>query len=454
MTSGNGGMVTDDAITDTVHAWHFREMVESMRDVAWIIDAHTLRFLYVSPSVEALRGYTPAEVMAAPLDAALTPEAAAFVRQLNDERLSALENGTASHDEFITQEIEQPCKDGSTVWTEVITRYIRDDATGRVEVFGVTRNITARRAALAALAESERHYRLLANNTSEIVTWVGSDGTYKWVSPSITEALGWAPEDWVGLAAIDNAHPDDRERFHQQRQEMTAGRIALDHGAWVDRFRAMDKAGRYHWVETRTRAYVDDDGQRDGAVVSFHVIDSLIESELELHRRANYDDLTGALKRDGAIERLDGIGREQRSAGSLSAVLFIDVDGLKKINDTRGHLAGDALLSALGARFTGAVRTGDSVARVGGDEFLIILEGLHRVEEAVLVAEKVRDRATAPVSFEDIELSTSASIGVTIINSAESADEIIARADAAMYASKRAGGNMIVVVPAPEVPSK
>jgi diguanylate cyclase (GGDEF)-like protein/PAS domain S-box-containing protein len=422
-----------------------------MRDVVWILDPATMRFLYVSPSVEALRGYTPTEVMAEPMDAALTAEAAREIRRLATERMKALEDGTAFPDAYYREEVEQPCKDGSSVWTEVITRYVRDLTTGRVEIYGVTRDITERRASSLALAESERHFRLLANNMSDVVTWVGADGTYKWVSPSLTEALGWQPEDWVGRSAFDETHPEDTDRFREQRARMAEGRLPLENGTWVDRFRARDKSEQYHWIETRTRAYVNDKGERDGAVVTFHLIDSVIAAEDELMRRARYDDLTGAFKREAALERLDGISQGHRSPGARSAVLFIDVDGLKAVNDSLGHLAGDALLSTLGTRFIAAVRTADSVARIGGDEFLIILDGLHSVDEAVAIAEKMLARAVSPVPFHRNEISVSVSIGVTMICEGEAVDAVIARADAAMYASKRAGGNTIVAAPAPDV---
>jgi len=127
---------------------HYRFITESISDVIWTLDVETLRFTYVSPSVERLRGYTPEEVMAEPMDAALLPEDAAYIRQLMQERLSLfLVDEEAGSQRSSVQETKQPRKDGSLVWTEVLTRFVRNPHTGRVEVHGVTRDISERKRA-------------------------------------------------------------------------------------------------------------------------------------------------------------------------------------------------------------------------------------------------------------------------------------------------------------------
>jgi diguanylate cyclase (GGDEF)-like protein/PAS domain S-box-containing protein len=123
----------------------YRLLTESMKDVVWTLDADTRRFLYVSPSVERLRGYTPQEVMAAPLDAALTPASAETIKQLIRQRAAQFRASGGASDQFYTTELEQPCRDGTTVWVEQIASYRLNPANGHVEVRAVTRDITERK---------------------------------------------------------------------------------------------------------------------------------------------------------------------------------------------------------------------------------------------------------------------------------------------------------------------
>ena len=122
----------------------YRLLAESMKDVVWTLDTETLRFLYVSPSVERLRGFSVEEILAAPVDAAMTPEVAAAMQSLIRERAAALLSGETPSEHFYTNQVEQPCKDGGSVWTEVITRYRVDEKSGHVVVLGVTRDISER----------------------------------------------------------------------------------------------------------------------------------------------------------------------------------------------------------------------------------------------------------------------------------------------------------------------
>jgi len=139
----------------------YRTLTESMSDVVWTLDPETLRFTYVSPSVTRLRGFSPEEIMAEPMDAALTPEGAQRIRSVMAERVADRRAGRIGNDTFFTSEVEQPCKDGSVVTTDAVTNFYLDERTGHVEVRGVTRDITARKAAEAELAEYRRHLEAL-----------------------------------------------------------------------------------------------------------------------------------------------------------------------------------------------------------------------------------------------------------------------------------------------------
>jgi PAS domain S-box-containing protein len=137
--------VAEEAVRDSEA--HYRLLAENIKDVVWIMDAETMYFRYVSPSVERLRGFTPEEILAEPVTQALTAEAGAFVTDLTRSRVADVLAGKEPADKFYTEEVEQPCKDGSSVWTEVITSYYTNPQSGRVEVRGVTRDIAARKKA-------------------------------------------------------------------------------------------------------------------------------------------------------------------------------------------------------------------------------------------------------------------------------------------------------------------
>ena len=146
----------------------FRDLTETIKDVIWVLDPESLRFTYVSPSVRQLRGYTPEEVMAQPMDDALTPEGAKHIRALIARHVAEFRDGTRTPEQVAVEEVLQPCKDGSTVWTEVVTNMSRNPTTGRIEIRGVTRDISARKAAddqIRRLAEFDQLTGLLNRST-------------------------------------------------------------------------------------------------------------------------------------------------------------------------------------------------------------------------------------------------------------------------------------------------
>ena len=148
----------------------YRVLTENIKDVVWTLDTQTMRFLYVSPSVERLRGYTSEEVLAAPLEAALMPEAVESLKLRIRQGVENYLSGRERPDRFYTDEIEQPCKDGSTIWTETITNCSLNEKTGHVELHGVARNITSRKYIEQVLQESEARL-LQAQAVAHVGNW-------------------------------------------------------------------------------------------------------------------------------------------------------------------------------------------------------------------------------------------------------------------------------------------
>jgi PAS domain S-box-containing protein len=209
----------------------YRVLTESSKDVVWTLDPESLRFTYVSPSVFWLRGYTPAEVMAAPMDAALTAEGSAHVRELMSERLRELQAGEIAPETFFIEELEQPCKDGSSVWTEVITSFHIDEATGRGEVRGVTRDVTERRRSKESL---KVYAELLEASPASVIVFT-RQGQILYANERTLEMHGYTHDEYLALNLYDIAVPDDAARI-EERFNWTAEH--LENSFEVEHYRA------------------------------------------------------------------------------------------------------------------------------------------------------------------------------------------------------------------------
>jgi two-component system sensor histidine kinase/response regulator len=201
----------------------YRFLTESMSDVVWTLDPETMRFLYVSPSVMRLRGFTPEEVIEEPMDAALTPQGAAYVRDAMSQRAASRREGEIVDDTFFTAEIEQPRKDGSLVSTDVITSYHLDERTGRVEVHGVTRDITERKRTEQALRKSEERFRALFESATDGIFLVSTEGVIVSVNAAMAAMHGYAVEEMVSMDLADLDAPETAELAPGRLERLFAG---------------------------------------------------------------------------------------------------------------------------------------------------------------------------------------------------------------------------------------
>ena len=316
------------------------------------------------------------------------------------------------------------------------------------------RDVTDRHAATAHLAESAELYRLLAENIVEVILLVGIDEQVRWVSPSLTAMTGWRQSDWVG------------RRFSELFCSAGGDPKPMELAAWLHdygrirqgRLRLMDPNGSWTWVELSVRR-LQPDGQRssdpqpvadgalrEGYVITLETADEKVSSEHRLRRMATTDALTGLRNRREVLDWLERrIGDGSCDAQHL-ALLFCDFDDFKSINDNHGHEAGDGVLKTVAQRLRGAIRDRDIAARIGGDEFLVVLSGVEDAADALAVAEKLRQAAAEPIHLHELELHTTISVGVALHASGESADLLLRRADRSMYAAKQQGRNRVVAL--------
>lgn len=239
----------------------YRMLTEGMQDVIWILDVEARRFTYVSPSVEKLRGYTPEEILARPLEDAWAPEEHAKLEQFVRQSVAAFQAGQITAETYVTYEMLQPCKDGSVVTSEVVARLMRNERTGRLEAHGVTRNVSGRKHAENVLRESETRFAETARQSRTFVWEIDADGLFMFVTPVVEDVLGYRPDEIAGRLHFYDLHPaDGREEF--KASALAAARQGRE-------FRNLEnpmvtKDGRTIWVSTNALPVRGADGSLRG----------------------------------------------------------------------------------------------------------------------------------------------------------------------------------------------
>lgn len=329
--------------------------------------------------------------------------------------------------QFYEQEVE--CN-GRTQYEEVRVVPLEAD-----RVLVIIRNISDRKRAELALAESEHRYRLVTENMTDLVCLHATDGRYLYVTPSCQALLGYTQAELVGRNPYDLFHPDDRPKVEKSHE------VALAGNAIPVRYRIRHRLGHYIWLETLTKPIWDAAGTLTHLQTTSREVSDRVRMERQLRHDALHDTLTRLPNRLLLMERLTlAINRAKRHPDFQFALLFIDFDRFKFINDSLGHLVGDELLINIAQRFSAMLRETDLVARIGGDEFVLLIEETNGYHEATHIAEKILHDLQTPFRLRGQEIFISASIGIlTGSATSESADVLLRNADIAMYRAKAQG---------------
>ncbi len=304
------------------------------------------------------------------------------------------------------------------------------------------------------LAERDQLFHLISENAADMIALVDSDGRRLYNSPAYLKVLGYSPEDLIATSSIEQIHPDDRPRVLKAAEKARLG----GPGERME-YRVRHKDGSWRTLESTASPIRNANGQTDKLVIVNRDITERKRAEEMLAHNAFHDGLTNLPNRALFLDRLQqALTLSKRHANYKFAVLLIDVDEFKIINDSLGHTVGDELLIQIGQRLKDSVRRADTVsrprasgapdrladddtlARLGGDEFTILLDDIRDPIEAVRVAERIQAELATPFIVNQQEIVISASIGIASSTSPHTqAEDLVRDADIAMYRAKRAG---------------
>ena len=435
----------DDA-TETLRA---AAAVDLRDDESLLVSDHEGRVVGTGPdgllgvAADALLGRTAGELSWRLLrpDGSLLPEG-------EDPAAHALASGGPVLDQVVGVEASY---DGVAVltWCSVSALPLRGPDGSVVGVATALRDVSAApegRRATAALAATLREasrdaaldqarFRLLAESAADVVMQTDLAGRIVWVSPSVTEVLGWEPEQLVGSSSAPLLHDEDRERANEIRRRALAQGSADASVARME-LRYATASGGWRWMSVLARPMRDSRGTVTGGLSALRDIQEEVEHREELRYLAGHDSLTGLLNRESSLRAMAKALESVRGTGHHLGVLYLDVDRFKEVNDSFGHDAGDRLLVELARRLTAVLRESDVVGRLGGDEFLVVLSALKDPSHADTRARSLLSALSAVV---DGVPSSTVSIGVVTDDGSGDATEVLKAADAALYRAKHAG---------------
>jgi diguanylate cyclase (GGDEF)-like protein/PAS domain S-box-containing protein len=280
---------------------------------------------------------------------------------------------------------------------------------------------------------------LLVENSADMVALLDPTGVITFVNGAVTRRGGYVVEELLGRPALELVHPDDVDRVQAALADVVGGERHTC--SLTFRFRSRD--GGYSWFDGRAVNLVDEPAV--GAIlVSLHDVTQRVETEEQLAHQATHDPLTGVPNRALFLDRLAHLLEHARRHHRLVAVLFWDIDQFKAVNDRGGHAVGDSLLKEVATCAQATLRGEDTVARVGGDEFLACAVVADQ-SQVFALAERLHQALMIDVALPKERIHVTASIGVAFgIESAP--EQMVVEADHAMYDAKRRGGRGISVV--------
>jgi len=326
--------------------------------------------------------------------------------------------------------------DGVEVWISVTLDPHRDEQGRVIGVFSCALEVKELKSTHDRLDRALQELASHIENTPLAVVEFSATAHVKRWSPQAEEIFGWKAAEVIGRKGTELGlvHPDSLQTVRALTQELQDGHT-LRNRMLVKNVR---KDGRVIHCEWFNSAFFDATGQLSSILGLAHDVTARVEAEEQMRQAAVHDALTGLPNRSSLAARLEHAIMRVNRSGDRLALLFIDLDRFKKVNDTLGHAAGDEVLRQAAARIRTCVREADTVARLGGDEFVVLLETDVRPDTPSIIGDRIRGAFTAPFQWKTTDVTCGASIGVSLYpDHARDPAQLLATADEAMYRAKQ-----------------
>jgi diguanylate cyclase (GGDEF)-like protein/PAS domain S-box-containing protein len=394
------------------------------------------RLLWASPSVQTVLGWSPQEVVGR-LVSELVHDEDDFDVDIQHPPI----DGRSADNLEQRKRVRRLRADGSHVWVDSSLAFRFGEDGQHVGTYVTSRDIDAEVHAQAHLERSEQRFRMAMLSAPAGMALVSADDRLIQVNPALCRILGRSEQWLLGQLISELMDAEDADVDRAMRNQVLCGPEELA----TREHRMIRSDGQRIWVEHSIGLLRDTYGKPLSFVSQFIDVTETRRAREQLQFLATHDALTGLINRRELAARIGGLLAGPHPVGLATAVFFIDLDNFKQINDTLGHFAGDTVIATVARRLVEVVGQSDTVARIGGDEFVVVLCDLHGVAAAVRVADQIHDRVAMPVVTDGGEVAVTLSIGVAFVEDSDDFDAVLHRADTALYQAKQQGRAQTVI---------